>query len=484
MARVAVASFMQESNTFAPGQSTLDDFTIHLGEAAEAHTRGTNSELAGALETLRGAGAEAHPLLFAWAMPAASLRHADYVRLREQLIEGIRRQPWDAVVLALHGAMATTEEPDADGATIAAVRTVIGEEVPLVACLDLHANVTRRMVASATTVIGYHTDPHVDQAATGARAARLALDTAAGRIRPVTALAKRPMIVPAETMNTTTGPLAGVRRRLDSDDGLGLLDGSLFPVQPWLDVPELGFGVLVTTDGDQARAQDAADAIADDVFADRHRFSVQLVSPEEAVQRATTTLHRPQIVAHSADAPTAGAAGDHPGMIRAVLDHGPELRALVTIVDAPAVAAAHGAGVGAALDVEIGSSVDPRWADPVGISALVTQLGDGPYTLTGASYTGMPVTMGRFAVLSVGRLSILATERPAWSSDPATFRHAGLEPSGVDLVVVRSCSDFQPNYPTSDHAVTLDIPGPATPDLASLVFERAPRPLWPLDGPQ
>ncbi len=481
MPDVAVASLMQESNTFAPGLSTLDDFTIHRGETAASYTEGTNSELAGAIETLERAGARPHPLLFAWAMPAAPLRHGDYLDLRTDLIEEIRRRPWDAVVLALHGAMATTEEPDADGATLAAVRAAIGPEIPLIACLDLHANVTTRMVEAATAVIGYHTDPHVDQAATGARAARLAMDALSDRSRPVTAIAKRPMIVPAESMNTTTGPLGDVRRRLDGDQRPGILDISLFPVQPWLDVPELGFGVLVTSDGDRSRAQAMADTVADDVFAARHHFTVELVTPPEAVQRAIDAKHRPQIVAHSADAPTAGAAGDHPAMVQALLDHGPDLRAIVPIVDQPAVHAAHLAGVGASLHIEVGATVDPRWADPVAVEAQVTHLGDGAYELTGASYTGMQVSMGRFAVLAVGSLSILATEWPAWSADPATFRHAGLEPLDADLVVVRSCSDFRPNFPTSDLAVTLDIPGPATPNLASLAFEHAPRPLWPLD---
>ena len=91
--------------------------------------------------------------------------------------------------------------------------------------------------------------------------------------------------------------------------------------------------------------------------------------------------------------------------------------------------------------------------------------------------------MGRFAVLASGGLRLLVSERPAWSADPATFLHAGLDPADADVVVVRSCSDYRPNYPTSDQAITLDVPGPATPNLASLEFHRAPRPLWPLDTP-
>ena len=474
---------MQESNTFAPGVCRWSDFTVALDEAADAHTRGTNSELGGAIAELREAGIEPEPLLFAWAMPSAPVDHASFLRLQRTLVSRLADQQWDAVVLAMHGAMATTEEPDADGLMVAEVRQTIGG-VPLIVCLDLHANVTQRMITAATATIGYHTDPHVDQAATGRRAARLAIDMLATGTRPTTALAKRPMIVPAESMNTTTGPLGAVRKRIAATATDSELDVSLFPVQPWLDVPELGFGVLVTTDDDQRLARSRAEEIADDVFERRASFTVaRLMTPADAIDAARTAHTRPLIVAHSADAPTAGAAGDDPAMIHAALEHGSDLRVVVPIVDPAAVALAHDRGVGASLSTQVGGGIDPRWTEPAPLTATVEILGEGPYRLIGASYTGMEVSMGRYAVLVSGSLRVLASELPPWSADPATFLHTGIDPADADVLVVRSCSDFRPNYPTSDEAVTLDVPGPATPNLSSLRFRRAPRPLWPLDSP-
>ena len=90
--------------------------------------------------------------------------------------------------------------------------------------------------------------------------------------------------------------------------------------------------------------------------------------------------------------------------------------------------------------------------------------------------------MVRFAAVRAGPLTLLLAERQAWTSDPATFRFAGIEPLDVDVLVVRSCSDFLANYPESaKDAVTLDVPGPASPRLDHLEFEHADRPLWPLD---
>ena len=70
----------------------------------------------------------------------------------------------------------------------------------------------------------------------------------------------------------------------------------------------------------------------------------------------------------------------------------------------------------------------PGGADPVRVDAEVVRVGDGDYPLTGVGYTGITVSMGRFAVVRRGSMQLLLTELPAWSADPGTWRHAGLDP--------------------------------------------------------
>lgn len=483
--RIAVASIMQESNTFAPGVCRWSDFTVAHGADADQLTRGSNAEMAGALATVREAGADAEPLVYAWAMPGGPVEHGAFTALRDELLARLTAGPgWDAVVLSLHGAMVTTELADADGAILAEVRRTLGDSTPIIVSLDLHANVTEAMIGATTATIAYHTDPHVDQASSGRRAALLALRTARGEVAPTTALAKRPMIVPAETMSTTTGPIGELRRRVDAEATEGVLDVSLLPVQPWLDVPELGFAALVTTDGRPDLGARLAQEYAETVWQRREEFRVErLLGPTAAVAAARRSSVRPFIIAHSADAPTAGAAGDNPIMIATLLEHGPDLRAYIPIVDAAAVEAAYTAGLGKTVDLLIGAQIDHRWGDPVRVSGVIERLGAGSYRLVGASYTGMLVSMGRFAVIASGELRVMATERPAWSADPGTFLHAGLDPGDAQVIVVRSCSDFRPNFPeATSTAVTLDVAGPATPRLESLQFHAAPRPLWPIDS--
>ena len=99
--RVAIGALMHESNTFAPGLTTLDDFrrTQLLTGAAivEAHA-GTGSEVGGALEALRRHGAEVVPTLSAWAMPSPLLERSAYEEIRgRSLLRGWPTPaPWTA----------------------------------------------------------------------------------------------------------------------------------------------------------------------------------------------------------------------------------------------------------------------------------------------------------------------------------------------------------------------------------------------------
>ena len=90
--------------------------------------------------------------------------------------------------------------------------------------------------------------------------------------------------------------------------------------------------------------------------------------------------------------------------------------------------------------------------------------------------------MGEWAVLTTGRHHLLISSRPAITADPATWRHAGLDPDRTDVLVVRSCSDYRANFPSAaPEAITLDLLGASAPRLEYLRFENAPRPLYPLD---
>ena len=186
MTRIAVGGFLHETNTFAPTKATYDDFVHGGGWPAMAHgadvlkvMRNINVGLAGFVEAAEANGWELVPTISCGASPSAHVTKDAFERIVKEMVDGIAAAgPLDAVYLDLHGAMVTEHLDDGEGEILARVRKVIGQDLPLVVSLDLHANVTPDMVEHADALIAYRTYPHVDMADTG-RAARKASRAAA-----------------------------------------------------------------------------------------------------------------------------------------------------------------------------------------------------------------------------------------------------------------------------------------------------------------
>ena len=435
--RIAIGAFMYEANSFSPVQTTLDDFaagTLVRGAAMLDYFRDTNTEVAGFLHACAALpAAEVVPLLAADANPAGLVQAATYIALRDELLDRLARAqrtgPLDVVLLALHGAMVAEGEDDPEGAVLAAMRDIVGPAVPIAASLDLHANVTARMATAADVLVGYRTYPHVDQRRTGERAAAPALAAAQGGPRPRTVVQKVPLIVPAETMQTTHGPMHEVRAEADWLEAEGAaLAVSVFGMQPWLDLPEAGGSIVVVgTEAHEAHAH--ARRLARQFWQRRKAFDVPLVAPDAAVQRALAAERGPVLLVDSADATSAGSPGDS-----------------------------------------------------VAVTGRIERLTDGRVMRKGPAYTGMTMDAGPSAVLAIGTIRLLLMSRTVPTSDPEIYRAAGLEPATARIVVVKSPNLFRAAYgPFAKDIILLDTPGVSSPNLHRFAWQRIGRPIYPLD---
>ena len=244
------------------------------------------------------------------AWPAGAATADTFSWLRDELLGALQAAlPVDAVLLALHGSLVADDAPDVEGEVLAAVRQLIGPRVPLVATLDLHANVTPQIVGAADALVLYHTAPHVDVFETGCRAAAVLHRILLEGVRPITAFVKLPLVVPAEGANTqdpASVSFAFRQRLQDLEANPHVLAAGLATVQPWLDVPELGSAVLVVTAGDRALAETECRHLAADLWRRRRAYLPELANLEEAVRDA---FHRDglTVLSDSADATTSGA---------------------------------------------------------------------------------------------------------------------------------------------------------------------------------
>jgi microcystin degradation protein MlrC len=262
---------------------------------------------------------------------------------------------------------------------------------------------------------------------------------------------------------------------------------SLFPVQPWLDVEEMGCAVVVVGT-DDAAAREEADRLAALFWDKRREFQVRLYTVGEIVKLADERRagDPPFVISDSADSPGAGATGDSNFVLKELLAYGAHRRhrCLLTIVDAPAVAQAAVAGVGNEVTLQVGYTLNRngRYGAPIEITGTVRRVGDGVFRIGGGYAENTVASMGRCAVVEIGKLSLLVTERPTFSGDPAMYRCVGLEPAQADLVLVKSANQFRAEYEKLTNRIfILDTPGISPAHLARLRFDKIRRPFYPFD---
>jgi microcystin degradation protein MlrC len=478
MPRILIGELKQETATFNPAPTRYEDFSVYAGQDLIDALRTTKTEIAGALTIFAEAGIEVVPTIAASAVSGGRVTQNDLDRLILELLQtASRHRDVDGLYLCLHGAMAGEHEDDPEGLLLAELRKRFPNQ-PIVASLDLHAVLTDRMIQAADILVPYHTYPHTDHYETGQRATRNLIGLLGGSVQPTVARVQLPMLVRGDELLTATGHFGEAIRMCQAseaaDRGLaaGVIIGNAFT-----DVPALQSNVLVTTDNDLPRAQAEADRIGRFMWQHRELFQAALTPLEEAISQASQTDGL-VVFSDAADATASGAAGDSNAILRGLLSAGFSKKALVPIVDAPAIEQAFAAEIGGTINATLGGTRDPTRFTPLPVTARVLSLHDGGFTYE----DGTAARSGRVAVLRVGPVTVLVTERPAYVVGRRVFECHGLNPVDFDLVVVKSPNGFRTWYESiASLIVPVDVPGSTSANLRSLPFEHCVRPIFPLD---
>ncbi len=486
--RIAIGQLWQETNTFNPLPTTRADFeTFGVLRGAELVERMANTnELGGFIQSL-GMWPELPEIvglvrLPAW--PSGAVTADTFAWLRGEMVEALRHvMPVDAVFLALHGSLVADGTPDVEGAILDAVRKLIGADRPLVATLDLHANVTDRMVQAADALVLYHTAPHIDVFETGQRGAGVLRRILIDGVKPLTTFQKLPLVVPAERANTqdpqsVSYVFRAMLQALEREPFV--LAAGLATVQPWLDIPELGSAVVIVTDGHADFAREKCLELARFVWARRHEYLPELASIEEGVRAAFDEKNGLVVLSDSADSTTSGAPGDSNHLLREMLKYDWPRPALVTLVDPELVAEAETRGVGAEFTTALGGKRDRRFSTPLSTTVRVVRLFDARFVMSGHLAKNLAIDMGRSAVLRIGNIHVIVTSRTGPHFAPQLFEAAGLDPFAAQLLVAKSPCGFRAAYQErAAKILVVRAPGCAPSDFWRYEYRHRPHPLWP-----
>ena len=483
--RVAIAQLWQEQNTFSPIKTKMEDFEqyglYYQDEIIEKFSDA--NELGGFITELKKQkDIEIIPTVRACAWPKGNVSEDTYYKLKNDLINLLKEAlPLSGILISFHGAMVADNAFDVEGDVLKTIHNVVSAKVPIVISCDLHANITKKMLKYTAFIEGYHTCPHVDQFRTGAKAATVLKNILNGEISLQKSFVKLPMITPARLHDSRKGPLKEIFDLIADIEKLPKVIGvSLFPVQPWLDVPELGWTILVHTESDKELAEKYAKEIADYAWKMKDKFFTNELSPAQALMEAGN-MDKGLMVISDSDATASGAPGDNTNILKEMIVQNIGYPALLSFIDREVVEEAIKNGEGNIIEVEIGGKMDNIFCKPVRIKAKVKSIGESMFDVY--RYSGKDTfNMGKSAVLEFGKITILVCEKNGPFYEPTVYLNAGLEPRDFRIVVVKSPVRFRDSYEKiADRIVMAEYPGFSSSNLNIFNFRHIPRPMYPFD---
>ncbi|MGE0722853.1 MAG: M81 family metallopeptidase [Alphaproteobacteria bacterium] len=493
--RVAIGGFMLESNAHAPVATEAEFRSIVYFEGAEmtadlatAAPR-SPATLVGFWRAMGAAGAwDPVPLIITTAGASGPAEQAFFDRTVEGMCARLKAAlPVDAVFLSQHGAATATVEVDPDGVVFERIRAVVGPHVPIVATLDLHTNVSRKMVAVPDALVVYRRNPHTDMAERGADCADI-LCRMLGGMRTARAFAKLPLIPPSVTQNTSEGPYADIIRHAEGLIGGDVVNVSVASGFTSGDTPKAGMSVIVTTAGDAALAERVCRDVAMRTWADRQRYVPRLTSLEDATAMALAVgrdaSQPPLLFADPADNPGGGGRGNTMFILEAFHRAGVQ-GCVVGIVNDPALAAeAHRLGAGAHFTARFNRDETQDFSKPFAAPAEVVALHDGTIVGRHGMLQGRTQRLGPTARLRLGGIDVVVISIRTQLLDPVQVEHLGVDLARIRSLVVKSRGHFRAGFDeqfTPDRIVEVDVPGLTTPVLAKAGLRNVPRPIFPLD---
>lgn len=487
--KLVIAMMKHETNTFSPVPTPLARFGPdgpYRGEAAANAFRGTGTPMAAYLDLARAEGAEVVTPVAAEAYPSGVVDARAYQAITDDIVGAVAKG-CDAVLLDLHGAMVAETTDDGEGTLLERIRAV-APGIPIAVALDLHANLTERMVRNSTAIVGYKTYPHTDMYDAGRHAGGIVLRALKGEVRPVMAWGNRPLLAQTLRMGTRDAPMRDLVAGAREAEAAGeCLAATVFGGFPLADIAEAGVSSVVVADGAPEAARRVCDRLLEQTWARRAEFAYDAELLAASVARAKQLTEGPVLLIDHADNCASGGTQDTMAVVAEVMRQELDDVAVGAICDPAAVERMISAGVGARVTLPLGGKVDMptigRKGEPLTVTGVVRVLSDGEFTVRGPMYTGVRTFLGKTAVLDTGRVEFVVVSRHHEPWDLGVFRSVGIEPTLKRYLLLKSRIHYRAGFlPIARHVVECSGVGVTSSELGLFPFRKVRRPILPLDA--
>jgi len=488
MKRIGIAGFLHESNTFSPLPTTRREFeqtSLTKGEDLVKRWDGSHHELGGFLDGAKAADFSAIPLMATYAVPGGTIRSEDFESLADEMIDVLKFSlPLDGLLIALHGATVAEKFPDADGELTSRVRQVLGNGVPIIATLDLHANVSRKMIANTDALVAYRSNPHLDQRDRGLEASRLMSLTLQDKLSPVQACETPPLLINITKQNTNKAPASYLYQDLEAVlQWPRIVSASVAMGFYYSDVEEMGASFLAVADRDFALASKAAKWMARRAWERRADYVGDAFLTEDAVSHVGTASRLPVVLMDVGDNIGGGSPGDSTIIFAEVLRQ-QITNGLVVLYDPQGVSSCIEAGVGREITLKVGAKTDRQHGNPIEVTGKIKTISDGIFVENKVRHGGWAVNdQGLTAVLeTTEKHTIVLTSRRMAPFSIEQLLSLGIKPELKSIIIVKGVIAPRAAYePIAGQIITVDTAGSTSANPANFHYQSRRVPLYPLE---
>ena len=482
MKKIIIAGFQHETNTFAPTKASYADFVQGggfppLSRGADVlKFREQNIPIGGFIQQAEQFGYQLLPVIWAGTSPSAHVEQCTYQRICDEIIASIQQHPADAVYLDLHGAMVSEQVDDGEGELLRRVREAVGPDIPVIASLDFHANVTQVMFAHSDVLICYRTYPHVDMAQTGQRCAQL-LDQIFRGKKLHKQMYKLPFLIALNAQCTELEPTQSCMNLLEQLEQNNSVQMNFTPGFPAADFEECGGCIWGYSENAEQLDQAMQRYIAHVLQQETH-WNMDFLSPDHAVLQALQLYQqhhstRPVVIADTQDNPGAGGDSNTTGMLSALHRHQVK-NALIGLIVDPAV-------VQQAYQLELGQHFYAKLGGTSGIAGdalfsaefKIKAYSDGKFSYGGPIMHGVEADIGPSVLLEIDGIEIAVSSYKAQLLDRNMFRIFGVVPQDKSIIVVKSSVHFRADFQDMAAAILVaKAPGAMKADPNDLPWQK------------
>ena len=485
MKRVLIGGMHHESNSFNPIVAGENDFSVIYGGDIFDNIR-DNDSTSGIITTLREAGCEVIPTVFARAVPNGEVDYKFYMKIKDEIIKRAikanEEKALDAITLALHGSMRVKDLGEAEGVLLEELRSLF-PNIPLYSSLDMHATMTKKMHHNCNGFVGYKCAPHTDCTETGIHAAEMTLKSLNHSLIGRSAWVKVPILIAGEQSSTSTEPMISLIHELRKiEEQEGVLAASILMGFPWADSEDGSIGVYIVTENNQELADKLAIEFAELIWSKRNQFEFHTETYEnvEALDKSFKGIEEgktPIYLSDSGDNPTAGASSDNTEFLKLIIRDKRTMFLEHPIIyggfyDPEATKQCEGK-VGSEITLTFGSKFDPTNSTSVTATGIVKSY------IKNWGMNNLP--KGDLALFSTGGVDIVLAEQHVGYTDPKMFEDLGLNPSEVEIIVCKLGYLTPGHEALAKRSIMALTKGNTNENLRSIEYKLLKRPIFPLD---